>query len=234
MMQKKSLLSLKYDPKLALYFLKNGWPLMMVAMAAFIYTRTDQVMIKHLLGNEAIGTFAAATKISELFYFIPLIITQSIFPKIIEVKESSEDAYFQLLEYLYKLLIWSSLPIALGLFIFSDWIVAILYGEQYSQTAGILSILAFSIILNAIGTITTKILYAEHYEKKYLYRSIIGIFVNIGLNYWLIHIYGAKGAAIATLITLFIIYYVYDLFDKDLHKFYYLKWQCFIPNKFKF
>ncbi len=39
--QKKSLISLRYDKQIAIYFLKNGWPLMIVDMAAFIYTRTD-------------------------------------------------------------------------------------------------------------------------------------------------------------------------------------------------
>ena len=34
---------------------------------------------------------------------------------------------------------------------------------------------------------------------------------------------GGKGAALSTLITLFFIYYVYDLFDRDLHRFLFLK-----------
>ncbi len=233
MKQKKSFFSLKYDSKIASYFFKNGWPLMLVSMAAFIYTRTDQIMIKHLVGNEAVGNYAAAIKVSELFYFIPLLITQSVFPKIIEVKLKSEKEYFTLLEKLHALLVWIAIPISLGLFVFSDSIVSILYGEKYVNAASILNILAFAIVLNAIGSITTKILYAEHYEKKYLYRSILGVFVNIGLNFWLINLYGARGAAMATLVTLFIIYYIYDLLDKDLHKFYYLKLSCLIPRSFK-
>lgn len=228
--QKKSLISLRYDKQIAIYFLKNGWPLILVAMAAFIYTRTDQIMIKHLVDNEAVGNYAAAIRVSELFYFIPLLITQSVFPKIIEVKLKSEKEYFKLLEKLYKLLVWTAMPVSLGLFVFSDSIVSILYGEKYIEAASILNILAFAIVFNAIGSITTKILYAEHYEKKYLYRSILGVFVNIGLNFWLINLYGASGAAVSTLMTLFTIYYIYDLLDKDLHKFYYLKWKCFLPQ----
>ena len=231
--QKKSLISLKYDKEIAIYYIKNGWPLVMVALAASIYTRTDQVMMKYLIGNEAVGNYAAAIRISELFYFIPLLITQSIFPKLVEIKKQSTKKYFNLLEKLYKILVWSAIPIALGLFIFSDLIISILYGEKFSQSSSILNILAFSIIFIALGSITTKVLYIEHYERKYLYRSFLGVFVNIGLNFYLISIYGAKGAAISTLITLFIIYYIYDLIDKDLHKFYYLKLKCFIPIHFK-
>ena len=231
--QNKSFLQLKYDQKVARYFLKSGWPLMMVSLAAFLYTRTDQVMLKYLVGSEAVGNYAAAIKVSELFYFIPLLIAQSLFPKIVEMKQKSEEEYFNFLEKIYKLLVWSAVPIALGVFVFSDFIVSTLYGEQYKYASEVLSILAFAIIFNAIGIVSTKVLYVEHYEKKYLYRSILGMFVNIGLNFYFIPIYGIKGAAISTMITLFIIYYIYDILDKDLHKFYYLKLKFFVPVKFK-
>ena len=227
--QQKLLSKLKYDKVIAIYFIKNGWPLMIVALAAFIYTRTDQLMLKHLVGNEAVGNYAAAIRVSELFYFIPLLITQSIFPKIVELKRKSEEQYFEFLEKLYKLLVWSAIPITLGLFFCNDMIIFALYGEQYVESSEVLSILAFTIVFNALGIITTRVLYIERYEKKYLYRSILGVLVNIVLNFWLIELYGTKGAAISTLITLFIIYYVYDVFDKELHKFYYLKVKCFIP-----
>ncbi len=230
--QNRSLIQLKYEQKIANYFIKSGWPLMMVALAAFLYTRTDQVMLKYLVGSEAVGNYAAAIKVSELFYFIPLLIAQSLFPKIVEMKQKSEEEYLNFLEKIYKLLVWSTVPVALGIFIFSDFIVSTLYGEQYKYASEVLSILAFAIIFNAIGIVTTKVLYVEHYEKKYLYRSILGMFVNIGLNFYFIPIYGIKGAAISTMITLFIIYYIYDILDKDLHKFYYLKLQCFVPLKF--
>jgi len=227
--QKQSFLQWKFNFNVAVKLLKSGWPLMLVSLAVFIYTRTDQVMLKHMIGNEAVGNYAAAIKVSELFYFIPLLITQSVFPKIVEIKERSEAEYFIFLENLYKLLVWSSIPIALGLFAFSDLIISILYGSQYQEASSILSILAFAIIFNAIGTITTKILYTEYYERKYFYRSILGVFVNIGLNFYFIPMYSSNGAAISTVITLFIMYYMYDILDKDLHKFYYLKVLCFIP-----
>ena len=230
-LQKRSILELKYAKVTAIYFLRQGWPLMLVALSVFIYTRTDQLMINYLLGNKETGYYAAAIRVSELFYFIPLLITQSIFPKIIELKEKDNTQYFLLLEQLYKLLTWTAVPIALGLFIFSDSIISILYGTQYAPASSILSILSFTIIFNAIGTITSKVLYAERYEKKYMYRSLLGVFINIILNFYFISNYGVVGAAIATLMTLFIILYIYDIFDKDLYKFYYLKVNCFLGFK---
>lgn len=230
-LQNKSILALRYDRKLAVYFLKTGWPMMMVAMAVFFYTKIDQIMIKHLLDNESVGYYAAALRVSELFYFIPLLITQSVFPKIVQEREAGNaEVYFRLLLNVYKIVIWISIPIVILVTIFSDLIVTVLFGNSFSESANILSILAFCLIFVSVGSVNTKILYLENYEKKYLKRSIFGVFINIGLNFILLPIYGAIGAAVSTLVTLFMIHYIYDLFDSDLWVFYHLKFKCFVPT----
>lgn len=219
----------KYDKQLARNFLRSAWPLVFVAVSAFVYTRIDQIMIKYMIDAEAVGNYAAAVKVSELFYFIPAIIVSSIFPKVIEAKQASEENYLKLLEKLYRLVVWIAIPIAICMSLFSSIIIDILYGEQYSKADEVLALLSWGIVLTAIGSVFVKMLYAENFEKKYLYKSIFGMLINIFLNYILLPIYGIMGAAIATLITLLAINYIYDLFDSHLRKFYYLKFICFIP-----
>ena len=226
-----SFLGWRFSRRTAVYLLKSGWPMLLVSMAVYLYTKVDIVMIKHLSGAESVGIYRAALNVIEIFFFIPLLVTQSVFPKLVEVKQKNEEAYFRLLERLYSYLTWIAIPIVMGIFIFSDLIVDVLYGEKYSGVSIILSVLCFTIIFNAIGAVTTKILYVENYEKKYMYRSLVGMFFNIVLNYLLISIYGAIGAAVSTIVTLFLVYYVYDLFDSDMRKFLYLKVKCFWPLK---
>ena len=230
-LQKLSFLSWKFDKKIALMLLKLSLPLVLVALTAYIYTRTDQVMIKHMLGNKAVGHYAAAIRVSELFFFIPGIIASSLFPKILSLKEVNTPQYLRLLEGLYRGVVWFSIIIALFLSFFSNEIVNALYGREFMESAEILRVLSFTIIFASISAVFVKILYAESYEKQYLYKNTLGAIVNICLNYFLIISYGAVGAAYATLITFFIVNYVYDLLDKDLRRYYYLKLVCFIPYK---
>ncbi|WP_417336329.1 flippase [Halobacteriovorax marinus] len=230
--KRSSLLNWRFDIYVAKKLFKMAWPLALVAISAFIYTRIDQVMIKHIIGNEAVGNYAAAIRISELLYFIPIVITTSIFPKIIQEKSSNETRYLYLLGRLYKLVTWVSIPIAITISLLSREITQLLYGNQFTDSANILAILAWGIVFTAISSVFFKILYSERYEKKYLQRSLIGAILNIVLNYLLLHAYGVIGAALATIITLFIMCYIYDLTDKDLRKFYYLKLNIFFL-KFK-
>ncbi len=228
--ENENILLWKFDFGIAKKFLKVAMPLTMVAVSAFIYTRIDQIMLKHMLDNEAVGNYAAAIKVSELFYFIPGIIVTSLFPKLVEMKKVNNEKYLLLIEKMYRLVVWIAIPIAISIFIFSDIIVDILYGDKYTQASGILSILSWGIIFVSIGAVFIKLLYVEHYEKKYLYKSLFGVFVNIILNYFLIKLYGVNGAAMATIITMFSINYIYDVLDKDVRKFYYLKFMCFLPK----
>jgi O-antigen/teichoic acid export membrane protein len=220
----------KFNKNIAKKYLKVSLPLLLVAVSAFIYTRTDQIMLKYMLGDEAVGNYAAAIRVSELFYFIPGIIVSSLFPKLIEYKKNDNQKYMLLLEKMYRLTIWIAIPIALGLFIFSDLIIDILYGVQYKTASEILSILSWSIIFASISAVFVKMLYIENYEKKYMYKNLLGVVSNIMLNYILIKKIGVNGAAISTVVTLFVINYIYDLFDNDLRKFYYQKIVCFLPK----
>jgi O-antigen/teichoic acid export membrane protein len=49
--------------------------------------KIDQVMIKEMLGAEQVGHYAAAVRLSEAWYFVPMAITSSVFPAIINAKK---------------------------------------------------------------------------------------------------------------------------------------------------
>lgn len=223
----------KFDKKIALLLMQKSWPLLLTAFAAFIYTRIDQLMLKHIISSSEVGEYAAALKICDILNLLPFMIVSSVYPKLISLKEISESAYMSLIANLYKLLTWISIPMVLILTLYSEEIIKLLYGVRFTEASDILFLLSFSIILISIGSLTTKILYVESYEKKYLVRSIIGMILNIVLNFFMIPILGGKGAALSTLITLFFIYYIYDIFDRDLHRYFIFKVLCFVPINYK-
>ena len=87
----------------------------------------DQVMINHMLGVEDVGQFAAAVKISTVWYFVPTVISSSLFPAIINAKKVSEHLYYTRLQRLYDLIIWMAIAIAIPMTFLSDWEVNICY-----------------------------------------------------------------------------------------------------------
>jgi len=83
--------------------LNKSWPLILSGLAISVYMRIDQVMIKQMLGAQANGYYSAAVRISEVFYFVPIVITGSLFPAIIAAKMRSESMYYQRLGLLFTM-----------------------------------------------------------------------------------------------------------------------------------
>jgi len=191
----------KFD--LARFLLKDSWPLILSGIAISIYMKIDQVMIKNMLDAKAVGNYAVAVRLSEVWYFIPMIITNSLFPAIINAKKISEKLYYERLQKLYDLMVWLSIGIALPIMLFSHNIINLLFGIQYQEAAGILKIYVWAGVSVFLGVASSQYLLAENYTKISFLRTLIGAVINVILNIILIPRYGTNGAAIATVISYF-------------------------------
>ena len=221
--------NLKFRRETAISLLKDSWPLVLSGIVIAVYMKIDQVMIKEMMNAEAVGQYAAAVRLSETWYFIPMVIASSLFPAIINAKKQSEELYYVRLQKLYDLMVWMALAIAIPMTFMSDWIVELLYGGQYNQAGSILMIHIWAGVFVFIGVAFSGYLTAENLTKKSFYRTLLGAVLNVVLNYILIPKYGINGAAIATLLAQFITNYGYDFFDKDLHHQLKMKTMSFFP-----
>jgi len=202
--QKSSLFNWKIKYDLAKRLLKDSWPLILSGIAISIYMKIDQIMIKNLLDAKAVGNYAVAVRISEVWYFIPLAITNSLFPAIINARKISEKLYYKRLQKLYDLMTWLAIGIALPMSFLANDIIRILFGLQYQNAADVLKIYVWAGVFVFLGVASGQYLITENYTKISFFRTLIGAIINIVLNVNLIPKYGINGAAIATVISQFI------------------------------
>ncbi|AJI55821.1 polysaccharide biosynthesis family protein [Francisella philomiragia] len=187
--------------------LRDSWPLILSGLAVSIYMNIDQVMINHMLGAEEVGQFAAAVRISTVWYFVPVVICSSLFPAIINAKKVSEELYYARLQRLYDLMVWMAIVIAIPMTFMSDWVVNLLYGQQYNQAGSVLMIHIWAGVFVALGVAASKWVVSENLLINALLRTSVGGFLNIALNYILLYPYGVVGAAISTLVSYFFVNY---------------------------
>ncbi len=190
-----------FDMKTAKQLLKDSWPLIFSGLVIMIYMRIDQIMIKEMLGEREVGLYSAAVRLSEVWYFIPAIITTSLFPSIINAKKISEKLYYTRLQRLYTLMAWLAIAIALPMTFLSDWLVALLYGAAYSEAGKVLMINIWAGVFVFIGVASSKWFVSEGLQKYLTINTVVGAIMNILLNLFLIPKYGVYGAAIATVIS---------------------------------
>jgi O-antigen/teichoic acid export membrane protein len=215
--QKLGIFYRDFDLMTAKKFLKDSWPLIFSGLIIMIYMRIDQIMIKEMLGDKEVGLYSAAVRLSEAWYFIPMIITNSLFPAIVSAKKVSEELYYARLQRLYTFMVWMAIGIALPMTFLSDWLVTLLYGGEYREAGRVLMIHIWAGVFVFLGVAFGRYLLVENLSKKTFYRTFFGAVTNMALNLILIPRYGIYGAAIATLIAQFIANYIYDIFDKELY-----------------
>ena len=202
---------------------------MLSSMVIAFYMKIDQIMIKEILNTEAVGQYAAATRMSEAWYFIPMVISSSLFPAIINSKEKSEELYNSRLQKLFDLMVWMAIAIALPMTFFSDWLVELLYGNQYGEAGGVLSVHIWAVLFVFLGVASGKWYINENFQKLSFWRTFYGMIINVILNFILIPKYGIIGAAFATLISQAMAAYFFDAFNKETRIMFFMKTKTLIP-----
>jgi len=191
----------KFNINYAKTMLQASWPLILSGIAIIIYMRIDQIMLGQIVGNNAVGNYSAALKISELWYIVPISVSSSIYPILLEKKKKSQEDYFKNLQLFYDVMFTMAFFISIFIMLFGNKIIFLLYGANYSDASTILIIHIWSSIFVFLGVAAGYHLLIEELTKISFYRALIGAIINIILNLILIPQYSGIGAAIATLIS---------------------------------
>ncbi len=211
----KTPITWRYNNAIAKDLLKESWPLIFSTIVIVLYARIDQVMIKHMLNEAAVGSYAVAVRLSEATSFLPGIVITSLFPAIAKSKENGIETYHRNLQRFFDLICFIGFSIAIFFTLFSGLIVETFFGSSYSSAASILTIHIWGMLFSFLGVSSTQWLVLEKKQKYRLYRTVMGVIINIVLNFILIPIYGVVGAAIATLISQCAASYVGNLLSKQ-------------------
>jgi O-antigen/teichoic acid export membrane protein len=196
-----SLFSWKFDKEVAFQILRDSWPFMFIAAFTTIYTRVDQVMLKQFLDASAVGLYDAAVRLSEVWILVPIIIISSLFPAMVNARESDPSEYKKRLTFLISFTAVIALFIAGAIAILASPLVLLLYGNDFIGSIPVIYIYVWSGVLTSLATISHFFLTAENMRKTLFFTSGSAMILNILLNIIFIPQYGITGAAWSTLIS---------------------------------
>lgn len=196
--------------------LHSAWPMMLAGISSLLYMRIDQLMLRHMLGMEEVGIYAAASRIYEAWILVPFVLSVSLLPALVSLKERSREHFELRLRQLFAFITLCAVLASLMMWWVGEYLVVATFGPAYQASAGVLQLLMVAAIFTAVHSVTVRYLTVEHLESKVASRTLIAAMLNIVANALLIPRMGVQGAAWATLITMFFIAYVMDYVDKDL------------------
>lgn len=193
--------------------ISQSWPELFAGFACLVFMRIDQIMLGNMLGDEAVGQYAVASRLAEAWYFIPSALVASSFPAIVRQRAIDRGIYLKRIHQLLLTLVAISYAVAVLVMFMAPWAVEALFGKAYENSASILILLVWSGLFVSLGTASGSWIMAESKPMLNLTRNVMGAAANIALNYILIPLHGTVGAAVGTLMSLCLAYLLSDFLN---------------------
>ena len=178
------------------YAFSMNAPLIFYYLSQVIFNQSDRIMISQMVGLDKAAIYSVAYNLAIVLNFVVDAINNSYVPwlyeKIRDGKESANGKISILIAILIAFLL-------LGIIALAPELVYILADAEYAEAKWIIPPIAMSVLLLLYSQFTINIQF--YYEKNIflVFASIGAALVNIGLNYWLIPIFGYYAAAYTTL-----------------------------------
>jgi len=168
-----------------------------------IFAQTDKVMLKLMLGNAETGIYSAAYNCAIMANFVFAAIIDSMRPDIFNAKKDSQEKFEEKMSELYSVLFYFSLIMCVAITLLSPLVIKIMCGDGYAPSVDVLRIAVWMTIFSYLGTARSIWILAENKQKYLWILNLVGAVLNVGLNFVLIPVLGALGAAITTVATQF-------------------------------
>lgn len=179
---------------------RSSW-LWMSGIVSVIYLKIDIVMIGAMLDNEQAGIYAAASRLSELWYVFPATLAARYYPDMLKAHQRSWNHYLLKLRHFALLFFSAAFVIAIVMTLCSPWIITLLFGDGFSTAVDVLRIHIWAGCFIFVRYLISQHLVITEQEPLSLLSHGIGAILNVLLNLWWIPTMGITGAAWATLVS---------------------------------
>ncbi|BCQ36888.1 MULTISPECIES: polysaccharide biosynthesis protein [Erwinia] len=180
------------------YLLHAGLPLAISSVFIAVQVKTAQFFLVGVSSAQDLGLFTAANTISASWIFIPVAIITSCFS---EIFRERADVAVKLASRLNGYVMAVSLLMLSVVTLFGDRIINSLYGQDYTQSGNLITLLSLATCFSAMGTVAYRYMVKEGGFNYLLVKVILLVVIGLATSYFFIHSWGLTGAAWSVFIT---------------------------------
>lgn len=192
---------LHFDLGGALSVTREAFPIGIALVALTILFRVDMSMLAIFKPTRQVGEYGAAYKLLETTAFFSWAVNAAVLPSLSRLSVKTVPSVGAVYQRGLKLVIAITLPVAVGAIVLAKPIISLLYGHQYRAAATALVLLAPTIALFPVSSLSSQLFFAQQRRPTVaLVYTIVGV-ENIALNFLLIPRFSLDGAAAGTSIS---------------------------------
>ncbi|QOJ28798.1 MAG: flippase [Ignavibacteriales bacterium] len=172
-------------------------------ISTMLFTSIDQFMLGTMLPTSSVAVFNTANRVNNLIDVPVSSVAAIVFPQSAKrASEEGHDTAARLYEKSVGVLVAILLPALFFMFLLADWVIIIIAGSAYLESAPILRVILitafFQPFVRQFGTIMDSV----GRPKTNFYLIMIISLLNVASNYIFIKAFGTIGAALGTLVTM--------------------------------
>ena len=166
-----------------------------------VYFSIDVVMVQMMAGDYATGLYNSVYKIVSVFAAFYVIYQYVIFPLMSKLYAEDTNLLKVSFEQSFKYSLLILLPLSIGVYLYSDYIINLIYSSQYALASPAMQILIWTIVFLFINGVATSLLNSIGKEVSVTKIYVVAAVFNIVLNYLMIPVLSYNGAAITTVLS---------------------------------
>jgi O-antigen/teichoic acid export membrane protein len=151
------------------------------------------------LGEASVGIYFAATRLTEVAFFVGTTMTLSLFPALAASHARSPAEYQSRLQAMFDALSALGWIVALGCTLLGPWIIQLLYGPAYAGAAPILAVQGWACLFALSAGARWQFILLSAPTIVNLAAALLHVAVLLAVGGWLVPLHGTLGAALAWL-----------------------------------
>ena len=161
------------------------------------YTRLGHILVRHFLGEYALGVYSAIIRFIEIIFSFVSITMSLLMPRIAFLSSNKKQVE-KLINFSIILICFAALPSFFGIILTSESGLKIIFDEEFSEFIHIFQIAAFYILTNSFSSFFSgTVVYGLGMHQTYLRSTIYGAILGILMYLLLIPMLGILGSVVA-------------------------------------
>jgi O-antigen/teichoic acid export membrane protein len=180
---------------------KFSLPLAIGDALGILYYNLDMVMLSKLGTFRSVAIYSVAYKFAGVLLIVPQAVGTAIFPIAVRYWPREPARFRALIRQAARLYLAIAAAVTVEFVIFAPQAISLLYGHRYAVGTEAARLVVASECLGFFTSLAIMTLVAANRNVFYPLAALVGLFVNFGLNLWLIPALAYVGSAWATIVT---------------------------------
>jgi O-antigen/teichoic acid export membrane protein len=176
--------------------LRESWPILLSSVLVVAYMRADQLLIRHILGEHALGIYSAALTVSQIGHFVPALLSASLLPLIAAQGDDEPSLVRRRFVLIFRVYFVAALVLSCAVAAAAPLIIGVLYGAVYSGAANPLRIHVFTNVFIFLGMAHSLWISHSRQTGVRLAGTFAAGLVSLVGNWLLLPSFGLTGAAL--------------------------------------